>query len=261
MMKSRPALAVALAALTAVNCFGWGKKGHDVTAHIAECHLTAKTMQRVTAALDGKSMVYWANWLDDASNNIDGYKHTKTWHYKNVDEGQTYESMPLNEKGDVVRAINEQTARLRSGKLSHDEEALALKMIIHFVGDMHQPMHLGHLSDLGGNTTKVYYFGRETNLHSVWDNDLPEAVHKWSYTEWQQQIDRLTDDERSRIATGTPDDWARQTLELTRRVYAMTPAGTRISYAYLVDAREIVERQLEAGGLRLAWLLNSIYDK
>ena len=77
----------------------------------------------------------------------------------------------------------------------------------------------------------------------------------------QQQIDRLSDDECSRIAAGTPDDWARQTLDIARRVYAMTPAGTRISYAYLVDAREIVERQLEAGGLRLAWLLTSIYDK
>ena len=65
-------------------------------------------------------------------------------------------------------------------------------MLIHLVGDMHCPMHTGRLSDIGGNQRPVLMFGRKTNLHSAWDSAILEAGHKWSYTEWQEQIDRLT---------------------------------------------------------------------
>ena len=69
-------------------------------------------------------------------------------------------------------------------------------MLVHLVGDLHQPMHTGHLSDRGGNSVPVRFFGRESNLHAVWDSSLPEAAHKWSYTEWQNQLDRLTEEDK-----------------------------------------------------------------
>ncbi len=260
MVKTKLMLALAVASLTAGQCLAWGKKGHDVTACIAEHHLTAKAKACVTAALDGRSMVYWANWLDDASNNIAGYEHTKSWHYKDVDEGKTPDTQTPAKDGDVVRAINEQAARLRTHSLSHEEEAMALKMIIHFVGDMHQPMHMGHVTDLGGNQWKVKYFGRETNLHSVWDTNLIDGVHNWSYSEWQQQIDLCSPAEVDSISAGTPDDWSHQTFKLATMVYESTPQGSNISYAYLVKMRPVIEQQLVTGGLRLAALLNSIYD-
>lgn len=258
-MKNRILLS-ALALLTVFAGFAWGQKGHDVVAYIAETHLTPTTKAAVESALDGKSMVYYANWLDDASNTPQ-YSYSKTWHYKNIDAGIKYEDMPLNPKGDVVTAINEQINKLKSKKLSSEEEALALKMIIHLVGDIHQPMHMGHLSDLGGNKVYVKYFGRDRKLHGIWDTDLVESVHNWSYTEWQQQIDRLSEDAVKVLCGKTPDDWAKETFHYATMVYDQTPDGAKISYDYLRFARPIIEQQLLYGGIRLADVLNSIYDQ
>lgn len=258
-MKTRTTI-LSLALITSLTCFGWGQKGHDVVAYIAECHLTPNAKAAVEAALDGKSIVYYANWLDNASHQPE-YAYSKTWHYKNIDADKTYETMSLNHRGDVVTALNEQIAKLQAGGLSHTDEALALKMVVHLVGDVHQPMHLGHLSDLGGNRWSVTYFGRERNLHGIWDTDLVESAHKWSYTEWQQQIDRLPAEASAKVLGKTPDDWARETYNLATWVYASTPEGTKISYDYVATAAEVIEQQLLFGGLRLAETLNSIYDK
>ena len=83
---------VLIAALYALNSFGWGQKGHDVVAYIAECNLTNKAYKNVVKILDGHSLVYYANWMDNASNTPD-YRYTKTWHYANVDEGFTYDKI------------------------------------------------------------------------------------------------------------------------------------------------------------------------
>lgn len=260
MIKTKLMLSLAVAALTVGQCNAWGKKGHDVTACIADHHLTAKTRACVAEALDGYSIVYWANWLDDASNNIKGYEYSKTWHYKDIDEGNTVETQTPAKDGDVVRAITEQVAKLRTHKLSHDEEALALKMIVHLVGDMHQPMHMGRTSDLGGNTLKVKCFGREVNLHSVWDTQLVDGIHDWSYSEWQDQLDRCSESKVAEISAGSPETWQSETAALAAKVYEATPAGYNVSYSYLTNWRTTVEQQLLKGGLRLAALLNSIYD-
>ena len=258
-MKTRTTI-LTLALITSLTCFGWGQKGHDVVAYIAECHLTPNAKAAVEAALDGKSIVYYANWLDNASHQPE-YAYSKTWHYKNIDADKTYETMSLNHRGDIVTALNEQIAKLQAGGLSHTDEALALKMVVHLVGDVHQPMHLGHLSDLGGNRWSVTYFGRERNLHGIWDTDLVESAHKWSYTEWQQQIDRLPAEASAKVLGQTPDVCARETYNLATWGYASSPEGTKISYDYVATAAEVIEQQLLFGGLRLAETLNSIYDK
>lgn len=244
--------------LCVAQALAWGQKGHDVTAFIAENHLTPNAKAKVMAALDGHSLVYYANWLDNASNTPD-YHYTKTWHYKNVDEGEDYENAPLAKTGDVVVAISEIVAKLKSGNLSHDDENVALRMLIHLVGDMHQPLHMGHKSDLGGNKVKIMSFNRNTNLHSYWDSELVEFVHKWSYTEWQYQIDRATAEEESQIVSGDIDSWAKECVAIASGIYADTPEGTRVSYDYGAKYAPVVERQLLKAGLRLASLLNAIY--
>lgn len=238
--------------------FGWGQKGHDVTAAIAEQHLTRKAAKAVHRILEGQSPVYWSNWLDNASHTPE-YASTKTWHYLNVEEGQTLDEARRIPEGDVLKAVTEIADRLRAGELTPEEEAVNLRMLIHLVGDMHCPMHLGRLSDLGGNRREVRFFGRRTNLHSVWDTDLPEAGHRWSYTEWQQQIDRASKAEQQAITAGAPEEWARETHAVCTEIYDATPEGTEISYDYVARFTPVVERQLLRGGLRLAHLLNEIY--
>lgn len=238
---------------------GWGQKGHDVTAYIAECNLTPEAAQEIDRVLDGHSPVYYANWLDSASHTPE-YAYTRTWHYANIDEGYTYDTMPKEPAGDVVTAVNDLVAELKSKELSAEKEAEALKMLIHLVGDMHCPMHLGRLSDLGGNKRPVRFFGRETNLHSAWDTNIPEAVHNWSYSEWQQQIDRLTDEEAAQIVAGEPADWVKETHEICKEIYDFSPEGTKISYDYIFKYTPVVEKQFLRGGRRLARLLNEIYQ-
>ncbi len=260
LMLNKNILASGLMILSATSAFGWGQKGHDTTAYIAENHLTPATKEIVEGLLDGKSPVYYANWLDNASHTPE-YAYSKTWHYKNIDGDQTFESAPLLESGDIVRAIYSQVAILQDSNATRDQKQLALKMVIHLVGDIHQPMHLGHASDLGGNRCMVKYFGKDANLHSVWDSSLPESAHKWSYTEWQQQIDRTTPEQRVEILSiNTPEGWASETYEICKDVYAKTPDGTKISYDYIAEWTPVVEQQFLKGGLRLADLLNSIFD-
>ncbi|MDE7068988.1 MAG: S1/P1 nuclease [Alistipes sp.] len=255
-MRKLLLLAACLSALS--EAWGWGQKGHDVVACVAECRLTPEAATRVADLLDGYSMVYWANWLDSASHTPE-MAYTKTWHYANVDEGFTFETMPKNPAGDVVEAIERIVAALKSGELSRDEERLHLKMLIHLVGDLHCPMHAGRLSDRGGNSVAVRFFEEATDLHTLWDTALPEAAHRWSYSEWQNQLDRLPEETVSEIQAGTPRRWFEQTQTACRDIYARTPAGSALSYDYVAHYTPLVERQLLHGGLRLAALLNEIY--
>ena len=260
MKITKPLFTIGLA-LGSLSAFGWGQKGHDVTVFIAENNLTPVAETKITDLLDGKSMVYWANWLDNASHTPE-YEYSKTWHYKNIDDGVKYEEAPLHPDGDVVRAIYDQVEILQDPNASRADQQLALKILVHLMGDIHQPMHMGHASDLGGNRWTVNYFGRDSNLHSVWDSSVPESAHKWTYTEWNNQINRATPQEKEYIlADGTPEKWGEETFEICKEVYAKTPEGTKISYDYVSDWTPVVENQFLKGGLRLADVLNSIYDE
>lgn len=243
----------------ACESFAWGQKGHDVTAYIAECHLTPATAAKVYKVLGGHSPVYYANWMDIASHRPE-YAYTKTWHYLNIDEGMTLETMPKNPNGDILEAITTITEKLKKGGLAPEEEAMNLKMLIHLVGDLHCPMHTGRLSDLGGNKRPVMFFNNRTSLHSAWDTALVEAAHKWSYTEWKEQIDRLTAEQAALIQSGTPRDWFEETHAFCTKIYEETPEGTKIAYDYIYDHTPVIEQQFVRGGYRLARLLNEIYD-
>lgn len=241
------------------SAFAWGQKGHDVTAYIAESHLTPEAAQKIDKVLNGHSIVYYANWMDNASHTPE-FDYTKTWHYLNVDEGKTLETMPKNPDGDVLVAVNTLYDELKAGGLAPEEEATKLKMLVHLIGDMHCPMHAGRLSDRGGNQRPVLLFGKQSNLHSAWDSGIIEAGHKWGYTEWKEQIDRVSDETALELASGEPKDWIEETYEICAGIYDKTPEGTKISYDYVADNTPIIENQLLKAGHRLARLLNEIYQ-
>lgn len=253
---------IALAAFVAAGvapASAWSQKGHDVVADIAEHHLTAAAADSVSRLLEGRSPVYWANWLDNASHTPD-YAYTKTWHYKNIDADVAYEDAPLNDKGDVVTGTREMIAILADSVSTLSQKQLALKILIHLVGDLHQPMHMGHLSDLGGNRVKMRFFERDTNLHSIWDGSLMNSGHSWTYTEWREQLDRLAPEAAEAESAGTVDDWARETFAIATRVYDYFPTGTKVSYNQIAMWTPVIEQQLLRGGLRLARILNALYD-
>lgn len=252
---------VALGMMSALTAYPWGQKGHDTVAYIAECHLSPEAKAAAEELLDGRSIVYYANWLDNASHTPE-YSFSKTWHYKNIDEDETFETAKINEKGDIVTALEKQIAVLRDTTLSKEERSLALKMTVHLLGDIHQPMHLGHASDLGGNRWEVRYFKNPTNLHSVWDSKIVESAHKWSCSEWQQQIDRADTAQTAEILSlSTPQEWAKETYMISKEVYEKTPQDFNIEYNYIAEWTPLIEQQFLKGGLRLAEVLNVALGK
>ena len=252
--------AIAAAALIAfsADALAWGQKGHDTTCAIAEKHLTAKARRQISEILDGKSIVYWANWLDNASHTPE-YAYSKTWHYKNIDANETYETAAECPTGDVVKAIQAQIDALKSGTLNKEAEATALKMLVHLVGDLHCPMHMGHRSDAGGNRWQIQYFREGTNLHSIWDSKLIESAHNWTYSEWVSQIDRADRKTQKEICEGTLDTWGKETYEICTLIYDETPVGTKVMYDEVAHWTPVIEQQLLRGGLRLASILNDIF--
>lgn len=252
-----------LCCVIAVMCFcpsvfGWGQVGHDAVAAIAERNLTPKARKAVGKVLDGHSIVYYSSWMDN-TRSVPAYNVTSTWHYANVDSGQSLATMERNPKGDVVSAVKMCVEALKSDNINDSVRRDYTRYLVHLVGDMHSPMHAGHLSDLGGNRLPVKFFGTSTNLHSLWDSRLVESAHKWYYTEWAEQLDRLKPRERRTVASGTPEEWFAETVDAASRVYSMTPEGASLSYDYVAASTPIIDAQIRKAGYRLARLLNEIY--
>ncbi|MBO4615520.1 MAG: S1/P1 nuclease [Bacteroidales bacterium] len=247
-----------------IDLFAWGQKGHAIVAYIAEKHLTRKAHKKLDAILEGKSLVYYASWMDNIQNSPyfrGGYDRTYTWHYFNVDEGFTPQTMKRNPNGDVLSALNMVIDSLENhqDELSDSVRIDYVRMLIHLVGDMHCPMHAGRSVDKGGNGVPIKWFKYNTNLHVLWDSKLVESVHEWSYTEWQQNIDRCSKSEIKEMSAGTPEDWFTETWKIAVGVYEYTKPNEYYSYKYMYDYAPVVEHQFLVAGYRLAALLNRIF--
>ena len=234
-------ITIMLLAFTVQTAAAWGPKGHDAVAYIAECNVNKRVKAKVMEALGGHTFTYYSSWADNIRN-FPEYRHTSTWHYANVDEGYTYATMPKNPKGDVLTAVTLIVEQLKSGKITPEEENVYLRMLIHFVGDMHCPMHAG-----------------DVKLHAVWDDLIVESVRKWSYSEWQREIDNVSKQEREAMAAGTPLDWMNETVAICKKIYEDVPAGSELSWDYQNENFPLLEMQLRKAGYRLARLLNEIY--
>ncbi len=246
--------------LTPAALLAWGEKGHNATARIAQQHLTRKAEREITRLLDGHNMAYWSTWADGLRGDS-RYDFVTTWHYANADEGHTYASAPKAPTGDVYTAVEECVAQLEKRGQSDSLRSMYLKFLIHFVGDMHCPMHAGHASDRGGNGWEVTFSGRKTNLHSLWDTAIIDGVHySWGADEWAENIDpRMNRRQRRAIASGTPLQWMEETVVLSHSIYAGSPQGTTLPRDYARRYAPLVEEQLLEGGHRLARLLNRIF--
>lgn len=247
----------------------WGPVGHDVVAAIAEKHLTKKAKKEIDRLLEGRSIIYYSSWMDNIQNSPywnNGYNATKTWHYANVDKGQTYQTMSKNENGDVLTGLTMLTEAMteRYSELTDSMKVDYLKMIVHMVGDLHCPMHAGRLSDRGGNKTYVKWFGKNTNIHSVWDSKLIESARRWNYSEWVEQLDRTDKAFKKEVMSGTYEEWFGATVENASRIYEYIESTgvetPNLSYQYIYDFSPMLEEQLLLGGYRLAYVLNSIFS-
>jgi len=151
-------------------------------------------------------------------------------------------------------------ADLGNQTLPADQRRTALYFLIHLVGDLHQPLHVGRDEDAGGNKIVVYWFDRKTNLHSLWDNMLIE-YQQYSYTEYANLLNTREPDQVKTWQASPLEDWFYESHVISDSIYAASPNEAKLGYKYNFQFQKILDEQLLKGGVRLAALLNQVLSK
>ncbi|MBL4663456.1 MAG: S1/P1 nuclease [Flavobacteriaceae bacterium] len=244
--------------LTSFSYEDWGKTGHRATGEVAQKHLSRKAKRAIDKLLDGQSLAFVSNYGDDIKSD-DAYRSYGPWHYVNFPFDKTYNTHPKSEKGDLVAAINTCVSILKSKSSTKDEKVFHLKMLVHFIGDLHQPLHVGKADDKGANDFQVLWFNEGTNLHSVWDTKMIES-YNMSYSELAANTKRLSGAQLKHIMEGDVQSWMAESRTLCLDIYANTKAGEKLGYRYMYKYINVARFQMQKGGIRLAVLLNDIFN-
>ncbi|MGB3525342.1 MAG: S1/P1 nuclease [Flavobacteriales bacterium] len=201
-------------------------------------------------------MAIASTWMDDVRSDRK-YAFTRDWHWVTIPDGSTYAAAEKNPNGDAVEAIGRMVEGLKSGTLSKEEEVFNLKVLIHLIGDLHQPLHVGRGDDKGGNAFQVQWFNKGSNLHRVWDSGMIDHS-QLSYSELAISVDRSTAKQMTDWARGDAASWAQENLAYREQIYP-SEAGAELGYEYQYLNWPLVEQQLQKAGIRLAGVLNSIF--
>ena len=256
-MKARlfTAAAAIAFALAPAPAFAWGKTGHRVVAAIADAQLSGLARAHVKQILgQAESLDEAANWPDEMRSNPSPFwqKTSTPWHYVTLN-GIVYDHAPS--EGDALEALSKYSATLRDPAASLADKHLALRFVVHIVGDLHQPLHVGKCCDRGGNDIKVKWFGRDLNLHSVWDSALVDE-QQLSFTEMTAKLQRHTSN-ADVIAWWdiNPRDWMSESAQIRETIYPRPSNDPKkvpeLSYSYVYQNTPIMERRLKQAPFRL----------
>ena len=249
--------AALLCLLAAGPALAWGPEGHRIVAQIAADHLDAKARAGVDALLAGEpepSLPGIANWADEIRPR---QPETGPLHYINLPKGDCH-YLPQRDCPDgacVVGGIEHSIAVLKFSGATREQRNVALKNLVHFVGDLHQPLHAGLAEDRGGNSYAIDSGLAKDNLHRVWDSGLITQVEP----DWQRYVQRLA----PRAATTDlvsldAADWAVASCTIAQSP-GFYPENHKSGDAYLAHWQPVLDQQLNLAGLRLAALLNTLF--
>src|SRR5690606_30250253 len=179
--------------------------------------------------------------------------------YVNLEQGEDkYDPSTAFEGGDLLFALRKCKEVLQDKSASGEEKEFFLKMLVHFMGDLHQPFHAGRGEDKGGNDIQVRWFNEGTNIHRLWDSDMINS-YQMSYTELADNAQKLSTREIKKFASGDFEDWLYESRDLSKKAYASVEIGEKLGYKYMYEWFPVVRQQLQKGGIRLAEVLNRIY--
>ena len=237
----------------------WGAKGHRIIVAVAYQYLSPSAKDLLDRRLSPMTIGDASIWADQVRNESK-YEHTASWHYATIPEGMYYTDTLAPKEGDLITAIEEQLQTLStSGSLS--SQAFALRMLLHLVGDMHQPLHIGNDKDSGGNEVELTFFGKKVSLHYLWDRDMidttPGGVNSWA----KRLRSILRPEQQLKWTKGGPRDWIEETLSYRSQLYEKLPYDSSSSVRYYRQHQQLLDQLLLQAGLRLATLLNQITSK
>ena len=264
-----------LLCLTTTTASAWGPEGHKIVGAIAEARLTPSARAAVEELLKGHTLASISSWADQVRRTR---PDTYNWHFVDIPlESTKYDAerdCRLSPKGDcVVAAINRFVAALRDGRVTGPERVQALMFLVHFVGDVHQPLHASEgrtgtgAPDRGGNLIAVDFYGHETNLHRVWDGEL---LSHSGETQGQLVAELSALAKTFPVETFTRTSaalWANDAHQEARaHTYRDLPSTFATVEPTLGDGYEVAElptvkRQLALAGYHLALVLNAAFAK
>lgn len=240
----------------------WGVLGHRIIGEIADSYLTKKAKREVYKILGNETIAMSSNWADFIKSNP-AYNYLYNWHFINLEGGLTEEQvhayLEKDTVTDVYTKINFLEKALQNKNLLQEEKVLYLRLLIHLVGDVHQPLHVGRPQDLGGNKVRVLWFRDSVNLHQVWDEKLVN-FQQLSYTEFAAAINHTTKEKRSEWQQEPVSTWVYQSYQYAEKIYGdIKSPNQKLDFKYNYDYLDIMNSQLLKGGVRLAGLLNRIF--
>jgi hypothetical protein len=290
------ALAITLA-LPAASLFAWGDDGHEIIGVIGYTRLAPAVKKKVDALLaadrdtltaaDFVSRTAWADKYRDSDRQTTKrrYEGTREWHFVDIElsDGNVesachrYPTLPSGQfasagpaKACVIDKISQFAAELRNNTTPKSEKILALKFLLHFIGDLHQPLHAADNRDRGGNDVAILYGNRSTpdNLHSYWDRELIERLGSDPRKIGAALNRQIATAKAESWSRGTPGAWAKESFGQAKSVaYNLTGARevnderggkiVRLDAGYEQRALPVVREQLSKAGVRLAAVLNN----
>ena len=245
-----------------LHSMAWGLLGHRIVGEIADRYLTKKSRTEIRKILGTESVAMSSNWADFIKSDS-SYKYLDIWHYVNFEKGLSYDQLLGVLRNDTTinayTRINFLVGELKNKSLSYDKKKMYLRLLIHIVGDIHQPLHVSAVGSAGGNNIKVQWFSTPSNLHRVWDSQMVED-QQLSYTEYVKHLNHSTLDQRKKLQADPLSKWLYESYSiaqvLEREINVENP---RLGYRYSYDHLHIAEDRLLKGGIRLAGLLNEIF--
>ena len=249
-----------LSALLPTAAHAWGPKGHRLVGGLASGELTPQARTEVARLLRGEAeptLAGVANWADDVREHDPNLgKRSTRWHYVDLAEDDCrYRPSAHCRNGDcLIEAIVRQRALLADRRQRATVRAQALKFLVHFVGDAHQPLHAGYARDKGGNTFQIRLNGKGSNLHTLWDREIVASA-KLGEDRYLRHLQRMPVPGEARVGIADPAAWAQASCRIVLRD-GFYPSRAKIEPAYFTQWRPTADAQLRIAGHRLAVLLN-----
>ena len=256
-MKKIALLLLLMVQLSFGNSIFWSKTGHRVIGEIAQQELSGKTKRALQKLLDGQDLASISNFADEIKADR-SFRKFSAWHFANIPADKDYTDVEPSPYGDLVAGIQKCMEIIKNKSSSRADKVFYLKMLVHLIGDLHQPMHVGRLEDKGGNDLQLQWFGRGSNLHKVWDANMIND-YGMSYSELANSIPKMGKNQIIAIQKGTVLDWVEESQEIANKLYESVGVGEKLAYSYSYKWWGTVESQLQKGGLRLAKVLNEIF--
>jgi len=251
--------ATAALLLAASPALAWGKTGHRVTGAIADRHLSDEARAAIREILGVEDLAEASNWPDFMrSSGEDFWRAAGPYHYVTIPEGTEYDVSMAPEAGDAYTALEMFSAIAADETASLEDRQRALRFVIHLIGDLHQPMHVGDGTDRGGNDVTVVFFEHVATLHLIWDEDMVD-YEQLSYSEMTEWLDRrITPAQAEDWSVTDPHVWISESARIRPSLY---PHNAHLQWDYVFEHRATMRTRLSQGGIRLAAYLNELFEE